>query len=189
MNFLVFTMTISLCSVSFAEFNVGLAAGWFSDQNAVSSGAKAENYVYDLELGAQINQSHKIFLVADYVVTSSSANLTATTSVSFETHNPMVGLKQYYFNKDILAVSLTGTSIATGRYIITNSIAEDVKGTAFLAKVIVQPEISSRLRLTFSLNYFLASYEEVKSSQNSGATLPSFSRSFMTPTIGLLFKF
>lgn len=171
---------------SYSEALIGLDYILFTDKNTVESNTSAASSktLYSINAQFSINQKKSIFFgwavynvtTKDDVNQQQSNYATQDMGPSFRYEFGRSGL--YFFNF-IYGVQ-TKTSYDSG------STAESWLGTNYLAQLGVSPEISESFRACFAFNFFNGAVKTKVVS--SVQTEVAYSKAFMTPTIGLLYK-
>ncbi|MFZ3228661.1 MAG: hypothetical protein WA160_00525 [Pseudobdellovibrio sp.] len=176
---------------SLAEANISLHAdiGLMQDQNSIASRNLVENYFYDLSIYGKVFQRTKIYFGFEYVFISSSNPLTVYTSAVLTSSNPMVGIKYVAGKNDLIAMSLAGSPLTAATYSVTGLNSEEWSGTAVMAKISLQPELSNSVRANMSIAYFSANYSTRTSVASSSSNVSSFSRNLLVPALGLSYFF
>ncbi|MBC7465340.1 MAG: hypothetical protein H7256_05055 [Bdellovibrio sp.] len=178
-----------MSSVSSADFSLGLEAGWMSGASSIATGTRVESYFYDANFKVQIPKTHRTKLAVEYVLISTSDKITDTSAVSMELQNFMFGLHQSFLQNDLIAISLLYSPFAVAVSNRTYSNPVTFRGASTLVKIALQPNLTNKIRLIFSMNFFSATYGSNQDSSGTGTVNPGFSKSLLIPSFGVNYDF
>jgi hypothetical protein len=173
-------------SLSHADALLGLDYILFTDKNTVESdtSSTSSKTMYAFNVQFSINQKKNFYLgwalynvtTKDDVNQQKSNYATADMGPSFRYEFGRSGL---YFVNFIYGIR-TQTTFDTG------GISEQWLGTNYLMQFGVSPEISDNFLVSFAFNYF--SGGSSKKVVSDVQTSVSYSKAFMTPTVGINYK-
>jgi hypothetical protein len=189
LNLVLLTVTLTATIRARADIHLGVDAGIIQDQKSITSRDVIQTSFYDGYLYVQAGRSYPIYLGFEYIyISTTQPNTTATNTATLTSSNVMAAAKYVFGRRELYALSIMGSPFIQANYKITGSPSDLWSGSAFAGKFTVQPELSSSVKLCFSLIYYSASYTS-KSESSGSTTVNGFTRSLIMPSLGLQLNF
>lgn len=168
-----------------AEANASIDYITLSDKTTVDAtyGTTSAKSSYSANVQFSINQRKTIFFGwGIYNVTTSDETNTQKLNYTTQDMGPSIrwfwGKGEIYFFNFIYGIQ-SKTSFNTG------GTSEEWSGTNYLTQIGVSPSVSDSFKVSFSILYFIGSVS--KKTLDSVQSNVSYSKAFMSPSIGLLY--
>lgn len=187
--FLTLILFLSIVVQAKADILLGGDVGLIQDQKSISSRDLIQTTYYDAFIYVQAGRTYPLYLGFEYIyVNSTQPNTTATNTATLISSNAMAALKYVFGRRELFSISLMGSPFIQANYQVTGSASDLWSGSAFASKFTIQPELSSSVKVCFSLIYYSASYTS-KSESSGSTTVNGFTRSLLMPSLGLQLNF
>ena len=177
-----------LINIAKAEVIVGFDTAVSQDKKTITSSSSLNNLFLDGSVLVSFNQDSNYFLSLGYIYSTSTEPFTSTTSATFISSNPYAGLSYFAGKQHTFGLGVYWIPAGQGTYSQSSSLSESWSGSGFYTKLMVQPELTKYLSLSFSLIYYSATYSS-KGSTASVSDVSTFSRTYYSPMVGLKIKF
>lgn len=185
-----FSKCLLLCilasSMTHAAAIFGLDYILFTDKNTVeaTTSSSSNKSMYLMNLGFTINQRKTFYLGwALYNVTTKDDVNQQKSNYATQDMGPSL---RYEFGRGGLYFVNLVYGIRTQTNFDSGGTAEQWLGTNYLFQIGVAPEISDSFVVSFAFNYFSGS--SAKKLVSDVQTSVSYSKAFMTPTVGIAYK-
>lgn len=161
----------------------------FSQDNKTISSSNSSSTLYDLSTHVFLNKFEKWSLTVGYSGSESQEPLDDSTEATLKTENPYMGLTYFFGKKSIYSIGAYYSPFVRAKYSESSSVEEETwSGSSFMGRVSVQPLLFNSLRMLLSLTYISSQYDE-KGSSATVSDVDSFSKSVLTPMVGISYQF
>lgn len=171
----------------FAEMKLSFLSNFIQDNKSISS-SNSSSTIYDVSAHIYINRNNNWAVAVGYAGSTSKEPLDDDTEATLTTENPYVGLTWVFGRKSLYSIGAYYSPIVRARYSETSSAEETWSGSSYFVRASVHPYIYKSVMVQLSLTYSSSQYTE-KGAENEVSDVDNFSKSTLTPMVGLSFQF
>ena len=172
-----------------AKFNIGTDFGIIQDQNSLSSNSLDQKSYYDFNLYIKALERMNLYFGAEYLYISSLEPKDTSAVANIVATNILLAAKMQFGKDGLYSLTLAGSPTVQATYKVSGASSEQWTGSAYLARLSLQPEIYKHIRLVAAITYYSATYTSKSQSTSSLSSQTNFSRSLFIPSVGLSFFF
>lgn len=175
---------------------ITLGGGANQDQNSLSNQSKLTSYSYNAGIYAPLSRGDSVaYLGIEVLGTNINQYLDATTKVKLDSTDVMLSLKYTFGTKELFAFTAGFSPYTQAKYKATSLATDHWSGTSYMTKLGIQPDLgfaAAKFKIAASIMYYHAAYTKKTNSSaatSSSGSMQTFDRSFVMPTLELLYKF
>lgn len=175
--------------VSFAQANsfIQYSFGASQDSNSYDPQNLQRSYFNEFSYYFQIGKWDRLYLGAAYSLVSSYQSESDDSSTTQSGQNALVSARVCLTKNEVVAVTVQYSPLSK-LYYATDAIEENWTGTAIVIKPGIYPQLTSKLRVSIELSYYMANYTK-RETLSGTSTTSSFTRTNAIPSAGLIWDF
>jgi hypothetical protein len=168
---------------SFVQYSLGAS----QDFNSYSPQSIQRSYFNEFSYYLQMGKWDRLYLGAAYSMISSYQSETDESSTTQSGQNALLSARLYLTKNKVLGITVQYSPLAK-LYYATELIEENWTGSAFVIKPGIYPQLTSKLRISIELSYYMATYNK-RETISGTSTTESFTRTHAIPSAGLIWDF
>lgn len=190
-KWLLLFLVLSYTATSSARMQFGMSAGLTNDSNSLDSKVMTSASFFDGYFYVSLFEKGKLLLGLGYGQLNMSDTGTDSSSVQMLASHTVIGLKYLIGETNTYFLQVAGTPLSQATFKVAGLETELWTGSTLIGLIGIRPKIAENFHFTAALQYVTANYVTKVSSDTgtSSSDKTSFTRTFISPALGLEFDF
>lgn len=182
-------MSLAAVEVS-AKSLIGLSGGGQIGKNSTVTEQYSDSSILNANFYYAVVRSRRSFYLGiEYAAITLNQYVAESTKATVINNSPYVGMRATFFDQELMSYTFALNPAAVANYKVTGYSNESWKGTAYLNKLSIQPDVGldlPNLKVGVSMTYYYGKF----TNENSLITSKmSFTQTLFLPSLDLVYKF
>lgn len=171
-----------------SNFRTSAEAGYLTDTQGLTS-TKTTKVSYDFAASYTPSKDGNLSFNIGHLYINSIEPVSANASALLKSFNPYLGLRLSAGDNQLISLSFNYMPYTQASYTQSGLPVETWTGTGYSVKLSLHPKLSDRFDGMISVLYYSAQFTKKTADDGAVTSVSSFSRSYLTPLVGLQIRF